>query len=184
MAAAGAGVDRWLPCRGRRSQFRGDRFHRTHARAGPVPGSTDFLFDGIHAARTDAGRRACFTPRFLLSERAIVSGHISIGERSRILIGAFVQVADRIRIPEAIPVHLPDPDPDSFHVVPVPDPDPVGLGLPDPDFDPFLVHVFACIHADEHTSGRIGTRIRIGIGVAERMPGGEALSCGPWAAVR
>ena len=153
MAAAGAGVDRWLPCGGRRSQFRRDRFHRTHARPGPVPGSTDFLFDGIHVGRTDAVRRVCLPVRFLLSEGIIVSGHISAGERFCVLIGAFVPVADRIRIPEVIPVHLPDADP--FRIVPVPHP--VGIGIPVPHSDPLhIVPDADGIHADERAFVCIG----------------------------
>ena len=165
-------MDRWLPRRGRRSQFRRDIFHRAHARPGPVPGRADFLFDATVARRTDAGRRACLPVRFLLSERIIVSGHISIGERSCILIGACVQVTDRIRIPAAIPVRLPDPDP--FHVVPVPEPDPDDIG----HSDPFRLHVFACAHADERTF--VGTGLGIGIGVA----GSDAGVAGPCPADR
>jgi hypothetical protein len=160
VAAAGAGVDRWLPCRGSRSRVRRDHFHRAHARPGPVPGGTDFLIGGIHAGRPDALRGACLPVRFLLSERIIVPGHISAGERVRILIGAFVPVADRIRVPEVIPVRLPDPDPDPFHVVPVSEPDPVGI--PDPHPGPFLiVLVPARIHADERTVVRIGIRVYV-----------------------
>jgi hypothetical protein len=164
VAAAGARVDRWLPGRSRRSQFRRDRFHRAHARPDPVLGSTDCLIGGIHVGRADAFRRARLPARFLFSDRIIVPGPISAGERSCVLIGAFVQVADGILISEVIPVRLPDPDPDPFHVVPVPEPDPVDFGLPDPDS--FFVHVFA----DERTSVRIGIRFCLAEGDAESGP--------------
>jgi hypothetical protein len=154
VAAAGAGVDRWLCCRGGRSRFRRDRFHRAHARPGPVSGRTDFLIGGIHTGRADALRQACLPARVLLSERIIIPGHISADQRICVLVGTFVPVADRIGVPEVISVRLPDPDPDPFHVVP--EPDPVGIGLHDPGSDPFLVHVFARIRADERTSVRIG----------------------------
>jgi hypothetical protein len=145
VAAAGAGVDRWLRCRGRRSEFRRDRFHRAPARPGPVPGGTDFLIDGIRVGRTDALRRLCLRARVLLSERIIVPGHTSAGERSCILRGAFVPVADRIRIPEVIPVRLSDP-------VPFPDPDPD----PDPADVPDSVHARDPGPVGEHIAIRIG----------------------------
>jgi hypothetical protein len=156
VAAAGAGVDRWLHCRGSRSRFRRDRFHRAHARPDPVPGSTDFLIGGIHADRADALRqRICLSARVLLSERIIVPGHISVGEGVCIPIGAFVQVAERIRIPQVVPVRLPDPDAYSFHILPDP------VGLPDPHTD-HIVPVPARFHVGE----RSFVRIDIGIGLA------------------
>jgi hypothetical protein len=157
VAAAGVGVDRWLPCRGGRSHFRRDRIHRPHAGPGPVPGGTDFLDGGIHAGRGDALRRACLPVHILLSERVIVPEHLSAGQRARILIGAFVPVADRIRISEVIPIRLTDPDPDPDHVVAVPEPDPVGV--PDSHPDPFRVFpVPDRVHADERAFVRIGLR--------------------------
>jgi hypothetical protein len=160
VAAAGAGVDRWLPGRGGRSHFRRDRIHRAHAGPGPVPRGADFLIGGSHAGRRDALRRARLTVHILLTERIIVPEHISAGQRARILVGAFVPVADRIRIPEVIPVRLADPDPDANHVVAVPEPDPVGV--PDPHPDPFrVVPVPARVHADERAFVRIGLRFYV-----------------------
>jgi hypothetical protein len=156
VAAAGAGVDRWLPGRGGGSHFRRDRIHRAHAGPGPVPRGADFLIGGNHAGRGDALRRACLPVRILLSERIVVPERISAGQRARILVGAFVSVTDRIRIPDVIPVRLADPDPDSDpdpDANAVPEPDPVGV--PDPHPDPFLV---VPVPADERAFVRIGLR--------------------------
>jgi hypothetical protein len=148
-------VGSWLPGRGGRSCFRRDRFQRAHdAHPEPVPGSTDFLTDRIR--RTDALRCVCLAGRVLLIEvllieHIIVAWHISAGERVCIPLGVFIPVADRIRIPELIPVRLPDPDPDSF---PVPFPVPFGIGLPDPH-PHHLIHVLASIQAD--ITARIGS---------------------------
>jgi hypothetical protein len=139
VAAAGAGVDHWLPYRGIRSRFRGDRFHWARAHPDPVPGSTDFRTDGIHVGRPDGLRRVCLPARVLLSERIIVPGHISVGERVCIPVGAFIHVTDRI--PE------PFPDPFRVHIR-----DPVHPGLS--EHIPVVTCVFtpACRHPDEHST--------------------------------
>ena len=156
MAAAGAGVAHWLPYRGIRSRFRGDRFHRARAHPDSVPGSTGFLTGGIHVGRPHGLRRVCLPARVLLSERIIVPGHISVGERVCIPIGAFIQVADRL--PEPFPVRLPDPFPDPFRVHIR---DPVRLGLS--EHIPVVTCVFAPArsHADAHST------VRACIGVVE-----------------
>jgi hypothetical protein len=137
-----------LPYRGIRSRFRGDRFRRARARPDSVPGSTGFLTDSIHVGRPHGLRRVCLPARVLLSERIIVPGHISVGERVCIPIGAFIQVADRI--PEPFPVRLPNP----FR-----DPDRLGLS----EHIPVVTCVFAPArsHADEHST------VRACIGVVE-----------------
>ena len=144
-------MDPWLPCRGSRIHFRRYRFHRAHARPEPVPGSADFRTDSIHIGRADSLQRVCLPERVLLIERIIVPGRISADERVYILAGVFISAFDRIRIPELIPVRLPDPDPDSF---PVPFPVPFGIGLPDPH-PHHLIHVLASIQAD--ITARIGS---------------------------
>ena len=155
-------MDRRFPGRGGCSHSRRDRIHRAYARLGPVPGGTDFLLGGIHAGRTDALRGTCLPSRFLLGERIIVPGRTSVGERVCILIGAFVPVADRIRIPEPDPVCVPDPDLDPDDIVSVPEPDHVGVPDPDPDPDPDrIVPVPARIHADERAFVRIGIGFRV-----------------------
>jgi hypothetical protein len=153
-------VGSWLPGRGGRSCFRRDRFQRAHdAHPEPVPGSTDFLTDRIR--RTDALRCVCLAGRVLLIEvllieHIIVAWHISAGERVCIPLGVFIPVADRIRIPELIPVRLPDPDPDS-------------LADPYPRPDLFLIQVLAGIRA--------GITVPTGtaLPVVERMPGGGSV---------
>ena len=146
----------WLPCRGGHSCFRRDRFHRAHAHPGSVPGGTDFLIDRIHVARTDALRRVYLPGCVLLTESILVPGHISAGGSACIPIGVLIPVADRVGIPEVIPVRLPDPDPDPF---------PVSIGPPDSHPDLFLIH--ASIHAD--------ITVRTGFLVVERMPGGGSV---------
>jgi hypothetical protein len=181
-------VGSWLPCRGGGSGSRHDRFHRAHAHPGSVPGSADLLTDRIHVGRTDALRRVYLSGCVLLIEPGcvlLIERVISAGGSACIPIGVFLSVADRVRIPEVIPVRLPDPDPDPDPAFD-PDPDPDSAFDPDPDpdpaFDPDLdpahflsTRVLAGIHAD------ISVRVVTGFVVA-RMPGG-ALSRGPSGAV-
>jgi len=119
VAAPGAGVDHRRHYRGvRRRRFRGDRFYRAHAYPGSIPGGPDFVTGGTRVGQTDSLQRACLAARVHLGERIIVPGNISAGQRVCFPIGAFIQVADRIRIPEPIPVCFPDPlaDPVSVHI--------------------------------------------------------------------
>jgi hypothetical protein len=160
-------VGPWLPCRGGRSYFRRDRFHRAHAYPGSVPGSTDFLTDRIHVGRTDALRGGVRLSDSIIG-RIVGPGHISVG-CVRIPVGVLIPAADPIRIREFIPVRLPEADPDSDRdPAPDSDPDPDPIGPPDPHPERSRSnHVRASIHAD----------VSAGF-VVERMPAG-ALSSGP-----
>ncbi len=173
MATASAGVDHWLHCRGGRSRFRRYRFRRAHTRHDPVPGRTDFRIDGIHVGWTGGLRRYCLPARVLRGRHIIVAGHIAVGGHVRIPVGIFIHVADRIRIPEPVPVRLADPDP-----IALPHPD------PDPDADPHAEHstvvtagIFVLVgsHADEHSA----VRIVIGVAGADGGPASHGHRPGP-----
>jgi len=92
----------------RRGWFRRDCFHRAHAHPDPVPGGTDFRTDDIHVRRTWGAQRVCLRVRLpervLLGERVIVPGHISVGQRVCVRLGACLPVA--VRVPEPVPVRL------------------------------------------------------------------------------
>jgi hypothetical protein len=176
-------VGPWLPCRGGRSYFRRDRFHRAHAHPGSVPGSTDFVIDRIHVGRTDVLRGVYLRRCVRLIERIVGPGHISVGGCVRIPIGVLIP-ADQVRIREFIPVCLPEADADAdSDRDPAPDPDPD----PDPDIGPpdhhpdrsRSTHVRASIHGDVSASihGDVSASIhgdvsgRTGF-VVERRPAG------------
>jgi hypothetical protein len=168
-------VGSWLPCRGGRSYFRRDRFHRAHAHPGSVPGSTDFLIDRIHVGRTDVLRGVYLRGRVRLIERIVGPGHISVGGCVRIPIGVLIP-ADQVRIREFIPVCLPEADADSDSDSdrdPASDPDPDPIGPPDPHPDRSRsTHVRASIYGDVSVYGDVS--IRTGF-VVDRMPAGGSV---------
>jgi hypothetical protein len=173
-------VGPWLPCRGGRSYFRRDRFHRAHAHPGAVPGSTDFLIDRIHVGRTDVLRGVYLRGCVRLIERIVGPGHISVGGCVRIPIGVLIPAADPVRIREFIPVCLPqaDADPDRDPATDS-DADPDPIGPPDPYPYPDRsrsIDVRASIHGDVSVHGDVSIHGHVGVRtgfVAERMPAGR-----------
>jgi len=162
VAAPGAGVDHRRPYRGvRRRRFRGDRFHRAHPYPGSIPGGLDLLIGGTRVGRTDSLQRACLPARIHL-ERIIVPGNISVGEGVYLPLGAFIQVADRIGVPEPIPVCFPDPlaNPVCVHI---------GLG----EHLLVVASVFVAARGhDEHITVRVGIYV-VGADTDPLFRGGE-----------
>ena len=119
------------------TSFTGEHAHHPE----PVPRRTDVLSGGIHGRRTWRPRRiwlrvllllGCLPERVLLSERSsvIVPGHVTVGERVRIRIGACRPVAVRVAQPPLVRLSVFVPDLGLAHIrVSGADADHIGIGL-------------------------------------------------------